>query len=60
MVMVGSKGLVLQEDVCQQPASGAEVVWVIVEDATVVVSYVVDDDVLVLIEMEVVVGFVVL
>jgi len=60
MVMVGSKGLWLQEDVRPQSAGGDEVVWVTVEDVTVVVSGVVADDVLVLIELEVVVEVVVL
>lgn len=45
MIMVESKGLWLQDDISSQLEGGAEVVWLTVEDATVVVSDVVDDGV---------------
>src|SRR5208337_2809849 len=58
MVMVESKGLELQDDVCPQLEGGAEVVWLTVEDSTEVVSDVAVDDIVVLVGLKEVVDVV--
>jgi hypothetical protein len=50
----------LQDGVCSQPVESDEVVWVTVEDAEVVVSKVVINEVVVLVELVEVVDVVVL